>query len=162
MPCRIFIFQPIKEYASQIEDRFKQNNMINVYPFGLSDKTSESLILLKGDGSTTRFNNLSINKNENKLQIKLKDIIEFIDSNAISEIDLIKINIEGGEYEIMPRLFEMKRIHNFKFIQIQFHYYDENSKKQRNVIRELLSETHNCDYCYEFIWENWTRKDVCV
>ena len=53
------------------------------------------------------------------------DIVEFVDSEKITEIDLLKINIEGGEYDVIPRLLDTKMINKIKYIQIQFHMLEK-------------------------------------
>lgn len=39
----------------------------------------------------------------------------------IDDIGLMKINIEGGEYELLERMIELGIINKVKDIQIQFH-----------------------------------------
>mgnify|MGYP001246724257 CR=1 FL=1 len=86
--------------------------------------------------------------------------MEFINEQNISEIDLMKINIEGGEYNVMQRLLDENKVRNIRCLQIQFHDLDKNSVQKKEYIRNLLYKTHTCEYCYEFIWENWIRKDM--
>ena len=158
MPCKIFIFEPIANLAKRIETRFASNEMIKIFSFGLSNKTEKKLIGVIGDGegsSTYRTKD-----SENKEFISLVDIVEFIEKYKISEIDLLKVNIEGGEYDLLPRLISANKLSSIKYIQVQFHNFEKNSKQKKDQIREDLEKTHICDYCYEFIWENWIRKDL--
>ena len=76
----------------------------------------------------------------------------------ISKVDLIKINVEGGEYSLLERMIDKQIIENFKNIQVQFHKFFPNSAQRRNAIRNALSKTHFITYDYPFIWENWQRK----
>ena len=72
----------------------------------------------------------------------------------------MKINIEGGEYNVIQRLIEKNKVKILNICQIQFHILDKKSKIKRDYIRKLLRKTHNCEYCYEFVWENWIRKII--
>ena len=52
------------------------------------------------------------------------------------------------------------KMSKIKYIQVQFHDIDSESKQKKDLIRKNLGQTHVCNYCYEFIWENWVRKDL--
>jgi hypothetical protein len=41
---------------------------------------------------------------------------------------------------------------------IQFHVNIKDHKQKREDIRNLLSKTHNEDWCYKNIWESWSLK----
>ena len=98
-------------------------------------------------------------KTEETQTIQLKSIINFIKENNIAQIDLIKINIEGGEYELLESLIENNLIKIFTNIQVQFHdFLLEDGKERMNKIQEHLSKTHQLTYQYEFVWENWKLK----
>jgi FkbM family methyltransferase len=71
-------------------------------------------------------------------------------------VDVLKINIEGAEYELLNYI-TMTGLHkNCKNIQVQFHqiagapyehWYSE-------IIKQL-SKTHRLTWKYEWVWENW-------
>lgn len=71
----------------------------------------------------------------------------------------MKINIEGGEYQVIPALIDSGFIKNIRDIQVQFHDFIENAMAQRSEIRNRLKETHYLTYDYLFVWENWRLKD---
>lgn len=159
MPCEIYIFEPVKEYQLTIKNRFKLNKMIKVFPFGLSSKTESTYIDTNGASSSVFDNNPNNKGIKSREKIKLVNIVDFINEQNIFEIDLMKINIEGGEYDVLSKLLDENKVINIKYLQIQFHDLDKNSFQKKENIRNKLRETHNCEYCYEFIWENWIRKD---
>ena len=85
------------------------------------------------------------------------DIFEFITKNNIKKVDLIKINIEGGEYALIKRLIDKGLINRFSNIQVQFHDFIPNAKELRNKLRTQLEKTHKLTYDFPFVWENWQR-----
>lgn len=91
-------------------------------------------------------------------QIQLKDAIDFFNTIHITHIDLLKINIEGGEYDFLERIIEDKIINNITNIQVQFHDFAPNAEVRMKAIQSKLSQTHYTTYSYEFVWENWTLK----
>lgn len=160
MPCNLYIFEPVKQNYLIIKKRFELNKKIEVFPFGLSNKTKTTLMEVKGEGSSTFINDINNAANNPREKVKLIDIIEFINEYNISEIDLMKINIEGGEYDVLKRLLDKNKVRNIKYLQIQFHNLDKSSTQKKDEIRSLLQNTHSCQYCYEFVWENWVRKNI--
>jgi FkbM family methyltransferase len=150
--CNIYIFEPFINYFNLIKDKFNSNDKVKIYNFGLSNKTSEELLYISEDGSSI------FQKNNNAIKINLVDINNFLQEEKLTQIDLIKINIEGSEYDVLEQLIQSDYINNIKNIQVQFHKFVENAENRRNEIRKKLSETHYETYCYEFVWENWRLK----
>jgi FkbM family methyltransferase len=151
--ANIYIFEPIREFFLIIKNKFSNNEKVKPFNFGLAGKDQELEISLSDNSSSVYLNG------ENKETIQLKSIVDFIKTNKIKQIDLIKINIEGGEYELLESLIDNGCMSIFKNIQIQFHdFLFENAKERMNKIQENLSKTHELTYQYEFVWENWKRK----
>lgn len=151
--ANIYIFEPIRDFSLIIKNKFSNNEKVKSFNFGLAGKEQELKISLSDNSSSIYLNG------ENKEMIQLKSIVDFIKTNNIKQIDLIKINIEGGEYELLESLIENGCISIFKNIQVQFHdFLFENAKERMNKIQENLSKTHELTYQYEFVWENWKVK----
>ena len=92
--------------------------------------------------------------------IEIKDIASLKELNNIA-IDLMNINIEGGEYDLLNRLIETKILNNIYNIQIQFHEWYPSMKKSklyRTQIHEKLKKSHKLVYSYDFVWEKWSKK----
>lgn len=86
------------------------------------------------------------------------DVSRFMDEFTPASIDLAKINIEGGEYDLLPALARAGQLGRFDLLQIQFHLYDKQQIAERDAIRTDLGKTHTCDWSYDFVWEQWHRK----
>lgn len=149
--CNIYVFEPVKEYYEIIEDRFKDISKIKAFHFGLSDKDEKSSITLSDNGTS-----VFLTEGE-KEEISLKSTANFLNNHNIKKIDLLKINIEGGEFSVLPDLIKNNKIHNINNLQIQFHNFIPNAEKLRNDIRDELCKTHHLTYDYFFVWENWQR-----
>ncbi|MCU7551290.1 FkbM family methyltransferase [Chitinophagaceae bacterium LB-8] len=150
--CNIHIFEPYQEYAKNIQDRFKRNKKIYVHSFGLSNITNTSKLSLLNDSS-------SLFKSEaNATDVEIIEAAGFIDENQIDKIDLMKINIEGGEYDLLDHLIDKGLIKKIENIQIQFHDFVTDAEMRMRSIQSKLSKTHYVTYQYEFVWENWALK----
>ena len=66
-------------------------------------------------------------------KINTIDINEILDK--YSQIDLLKINIEGGEYDILERMYKTGTINKVQNLQIQFHNFVEDAQsKYDNIV----------------------------
>jgi FkbM family methyltransferase len=146
---KVYIFEPVEDYYKIIKEKFKNNRSIEVFHYGLSDKDG-SFEIFVSESLSSIYNN--VGKKEN---IHLKSITSFINENNITHIDLIKINIEGGEFDVLPELIKTNFINKITDLQVQFHTFADNAINRREEIRGLLSKTHSPTYDYWFIWENW-------
>jgi len=73
------------------------------------------------------------------------------------DIALMKINIEGMEYDIMPHILESGLQKNINHFQVQFHLMDLDSERKYMLIKKKLSETHQIEWRSPFCWESWYR-----
>ena len=81
--------------------------------------------------------------------------------SRFDEIALLKMNIEGAEYDLLGHIYRAGMVSRIKDLQIQFHLVEsEDSMMRYEVISELLSETHSPTWEYPFCWENWRRDDA--
>lgn len=88
---------------------------------------------------------------------------ECFDVNKLIEqypvIDLLKVNIEGAEYDVLSHIIGAGLHSRIENIQVQFHQIDgvpyETWYKE---IAEKLIETHKTTWQYPYCWENWQLK----
>lgn len=147
--CRIYIFEPMPEFAQYIEKRFLKNPKISVHGFGLSGETCKENLNVSADGSSI------FKQTSNSVEITLIKASDFLKENNINHIDLMKINIEGGEYSLLEHLIETDFVKQIDNIQVQFHDFVPNAEGQMQRIQKNLEETHRLTYQYMFVWENW-------
>lgn len=71
-------------------------------------------------------------------------------------IDLLKINIEGAEYDLLQHIICAGLHTRIKNIQVQFHEIKGVPfEKWYNDIAGKLNVTHKTIWRYPFCWENW-------
>lgn len=150
----IYIFEPVPEYAYNIKKKFADNLKVLTFPYGLSDKNSVLEIALNDDNSSfyIKKGGIVVNTEVKEFSAKLLDQLQ------ISKIDLMKINIEGAEYDLLNHMINNDTIKLVDNLQIQFHNFVPGAITKRNSIRDRLKQTHEETWCYEFVWENWTIK----
>lgn len=150
----VYIFEPYEVYFKNIKAKFLHNKQVRVFQYGLSKKTETTQLSL-ADNSSSIFL-----KSENSVDIKLVDAAEFLQQHRITQIDLMKINIEGGEYDLLEHLIATGDVKKIKNIQVQFHDFVPDAEQRMKAIQHNLQKTHELTYQYEFVWENWKLKNT--
>ena len=69
----------------------------------------------------------------------------------------MKINIEGGEYELLDRLLDTGLINIIDNLQVQFHDHVDGAIGRMQRIQSRLGTKFNLTYQVPFVWENWHR-----
>ncbi|MCP9762912.1 FkbM family methyltransferase [Lacihabitans soyangensis] len=156
--CKIFIFEPCLEYYQIIEKRFKSNKKVIPLNLGLSGQNVKLKIHKNGVSSSIfpSKSNSSVGEVE---EIELLSAKDFLFSNSLLKVNLIKINIEGGEFDLLEYLIDENLIERFDNILVQFHENFHNDSNIRMAkIHSKLSNTHFLTFQFPFVWENWKRK----
>ena len=74
------------------------------------------------------------------------------------KFDLLKLNIEGGEYAVLNRLIFSGDINKINNIQVQFHKIKKSSSEDRLNIVRSPRKTHTRSWYFPWVWENWEIK----
>jgi FkbM family methyltransferase len=151
--CNIYAFEPVEKFYMKGLANFP-NKKIHLFNYGLGNKDEIKLMSIQEDSS-------SLFKFENIIDVQIKSFLNVLYCELdkhINFIDLIKINIEGAEYDLLDYMLDFEIVNICKNIQIQFHTFVENAKERRDIIRERLIVTHKETYNFPYVWENWTLK----
>ncbi|HAT84613.1 MAG TPA: FkbM family methyltransferase [Rhizobiales bacterium] len=152
--CKVFIFEPSQAFFTRCQDRFADNTMVHIFPYGLADTTQDVLLSNDDDGSS-----VFLEQGEGSEKISLHDVTDVLEELSVNTIDLMKINIEGGEFPLLQKLIESGWISRIRHCQIQFHNFVPNARAMRQTIRTELAKTHDENWNYPFIWESWSLRD---
>jgi FkbM family methyltransferase len=152
--CRILVFEPVRSFADAIALRFRHNSDIEVFPCALGGRSRREVISLGGASSSAYKDKPA------KEEIEYVDVAEWFAAREVTEVRLMKINIEGGEYELLERLIERGLTSRIADIQVQFHNFPPDAEARMTAIQRALGATHRPTYQYRFVWENWRRLDA--
>jgi FkbM family methyltransferase len=150
--CKVHCFEPIPSFANSLIQRFKQNSNVTVYDLALGNKDTVITISVDENASGTYA------KSKNSINVKSIDITTHIDSCQIKKIDLLKLNLEGAEYDILDKLITENRIHLVDALLVQFHDFVPNHNERYKNLYQNLVLTHKLEWQYEFVWELWKLK----
>ena len=142
---KIYSFEPIydnfkklKETSDNLYDDFPDTD-INIYNFAFGSKKTISKIKYLNESSSSTINPIDTNttyfkkkkkflfkkNNENfyrDIEIKQKKLIDFVNQNKIKNIDFMKIDTEGYEYEVLLGCENFLK--NINFIIFEHHYHN--------------------------------------
>jgi len=147
--CYCYIFEPHPKYFDILNKKFNSNEKVKIFNFGLLDKNKN--IYLSDDSASSR-----LISSDQGINVNVRDVSEVIDELEIENIDLLKSNIEGAEYDLLNRLIDTHKIKKIKSLQIQYHKdHTENAEFLRAEINKKLNNSHVNIWSYYFVWERW-------
>lgn len=148
----IYVFEPVKKHYDVICEKFKGDDSVKVFDFGLSSKNETVKITLTGDSSSIHL------ESDDFEEIEIRDIREFLFENKIFHVDLVKINIEGEEYNLLEYLCSTPELNIFENYLVQFHRFIDNYEIRRQNILEVVNKYYDVIFNYEMIFEGWSLK----
>lgn len=158
----IHSFEPNKKLYEKLVKRYSDKDNIHIYNIGISNATGKLLFNESVMDTTSTFEELNMNSSYLKQKSKIlgvspdeiiKDSYEvdvitlqnFIVSNNIDKIDVLKIDTEGHEYKCLQGLFDSLPSYNIGIIQLEQHHDDmyTNNTSEKDIMHLLQSNGYN-------------------
>jgi FkbM family methyltransferase len=148
------VFEVVPDLCDAIRTRSAGNSRIVVHPFGLAGADREEELFLADEGSSTFADRSSAGR---RITIRLVDAARWFEKELAGRtVDLMKVNIEGGEYELLEHLIAMGLVPRIRNIQVQFHEdVIPRAARRMERIQSRLAKTHHLTWQERFVWENW-------
>lgn len=153
----IYCFELEPNFAKDIAARFESNPKIRCFDYGLSGENGTLSLMQKGMGSTLYADSGVHPASGKSVQVRVRDIVEVLNELGLKNVDLLKLNIEGGEYDVLERMIAADRLKDVGCLMVQFHEWLDHANARRDAIRRALKRTHRLVWDYRFIWEQWVR-----
>lgn len=149
--CKIHIFEPVSSFYEAISKRFLRNPSISVWKYGAGGVERTEQIRVCADSS-------SVHRGSGATEtIQIINFCDWLVRHELDHIDLLKLNIEGGEYEVLEHMINTDMLRRVTHIQVQFHRIGADSDDRVKRIQESLKTTHVATYQYPYVWESWSR-----
>ncbi|MBK8040754.1 MAG: FkbM family methyltransferase [Verrucomicrobiaceae bacterium] len=152
--CEVHVFEPVPAFFEALKARFAGNQRITLHPFGLGGRTESLPMSIEANGSS----HVKETETEKTVSAQIISFEDFISESCISRVDLMKINIEGAEFDLLDHLIRHGRQSMIRDLQVQFHRFVRDASARRRDLRRRLAETHDLTYNFYFVWENWHLK----
>lgn len=146
----IYFFEPSPRALEFAKQRLGNYPKIAMYNFGLGDKNGTFAF-----GNDAQLGGSFLTKAGPVIQAEMVDIAEFIAEYNIQHIDMMQVNIEGGEYYLLPYLINTGIIKTIRRLLIHWHT-NPDLHSYGDTIRTKLYETHHMTRSWVF--EAWERK----
>jgi len=151
--CKIYVFEPHPELFSKLKIRFKEQKNIIILNKALSDFSGYAEI--SDDSNASRISSTKLNAG---IKCEVTTLNSVMLEHEIETIDLMKVNIEGSEFELFSDIFNHGLQDSILAFLVQFHDFVPNAAKKRATILEQLGKTHSLKWCFDFVWESWIKK----
>lgn len=132
-PKRVFCIEPSKELFPALLKNTKNENVICINK-GISNKNGN--IIFKG-----LFNKHSNEMWSSNIEAKSIRFDTFVYDYNISKIDFLKVDCEGGEYDIFNDSNLSWIVNNVKKIAGKFHIHNDELKEKFKIFRETYLKT---------------------
>lgn len=145
---RVIGFEPIPQLFNNLVKKFGANEKVILYnaAAGIEDREKVKLYLddqktFIGSGSTLFSEKTSGKVSKDKfVEVTLIDFSRFVKEN-LSKDDyiIIRINIEGGEYDLLEHLIETSAIYYFNEMECHWHH-DKSFKDSSRITKKRQDE----------------------
>ena len=143
------IYEPVPIFYDGCLTRFKMKNNISVLPYGVTSNGRN--IDLAIDGPRTKSDDVGDDP-----IFPSKSMIDIL--NNLDQVELLKMNIEGLEYECLYSIIVSGHIKKINYLLIQFHNFKVEDESDYVKITELISEDFVNIFRFKWKWELWQIK----
>jgi FkbM family methyltransferase len=147
-----WLYEPIPEFFSVCANKFHNKENIVVSQKAVS--ADGRRIKMQIDGLRSRQKSVNFPEGVTIDSISIQEIFD-----SVSEIQLVKMNIEGMEYECLEQLIRTNSLIKAKYLLIQFHNFEKDSQNRRDLLRKQMARDFEIIYTFEWMWELWIRKE---
>lgn len=136
---KVYVFEPMPENYKLLRDNVEINKASNVFAYNkaLSNKNGKQAFYISEGDNKGNNSFYQIYKNSKKIEVELISISDFIRKNKIKNIDFLKVDCEGGEYDIFMRspTSILKKIRK-----ISMEYHNINEKMNGGILKDFLEK----------------------
>ena len=145
--ARSVVIEPIPAFAAALRERFGGNRRVRVIEAALGAAAGELALSIAGDGSSAFGAAPGAT-----VRARVMDAAALV---AEEPPALLKLNIEGGEFEVLERLAAAGLLGPIRSLLIQFHRVVPEAEARRDRLRATLARTHREAFSHAFVWERW-------
>jgi FkbM family methyltransferase len=155
--CRSQIFEPVPSFAEHCNQLFKNNRSVQVFnaALGGTDRKTTFNMLDNGTSEYRGGDDTAVQH----IEANVIDIVRVFDGLGGNRVACLKLNIEGGEYEVLERMAEASKLALCDSLLIQFHRQPEGYETSYRSVVTALSKSHIRVWSYEMVWDKWVCKE---
>jgi len=147
---KLYLFEPQKWLEAELKFAFK-GYRAQVCPFGLGTENKTTTLWEFGNDGATFVSNADARDIGQMAEIR--EIRTAFTEIGLGVIDLMLINIEGGEYTLIPHMFERSILPKWLMVQMHLKFGDEHK------LRAQIAEHYRLLWDYGSILTAWERRE---
>ena len=148
MKSLVYAFEPNYYLGYFLKDKYENNKNFIFFQQALSDKNQKLMFynandsLISDGASIVKTDSKELNQEE-AYEVECIDLCAFIKEllNKHSKISVLKLDIEGAEFEILDKLLDEKLFKNIDYIFAETHErFFDNPKQKINALKEKVEK----------------------
>ncbi len=149
--CTVYAFEPSPGPAAKAADALAPYPEVTVLPYAVGASNGTAMLTRDGPGSSIYGGRGEFGR----VDVEVRDIVGVLEELDLSTVDVLKVNIEGAEYDLLERLGGTGWLPRIGTLSIQFHEWHPHAHRRRRRIRAMLRATHEQVWSYGWVWELW-------
>ena len=136
--CKVFAFDPTPKSVVWVKENVTTQNFV-FSPIGVAkEKDSRKFYLPTNNNHVSgSIHDIKTINNSNSIDLKFDSLSNIMKDNNHSKLDLLKMDIEGAEYEVIDHI--QKNNIDIKQILVEFHpHFEKDGKKKTKKAIEKL------------------------
>jgi FkbM family methyltransferase len=150
----IHAFEPVPSAFKRMQRRLADHPNVHMHKLGLGADNERVTMSVDGPGSSMYASTGVFGSTD----VEIRDVVDVFDELGLHEIDVLKVNIEGAEYDLLDRLAETDWLPRVRVLSVQFHEWHPHAYKRRRTARRNFRRSHEEVWNYPWVWELWRRK----
>ena len=149
----LYAFEPDPMSSPRLRAALAVHPKATALRYGLGAASATAHLTLAGPGSSLYGAGASFGTRA----VEIRDVVAVLETLAPTGVDLMKVNIEGGEYDLLDRVIAGGWLPRVRQLLVQFHEWHPKAYRRRRAIRRALARTHHEVWGYAWLWELWRR-----
>ncbi len=147
--CRVDAYEPVREWYEQGSQSIARGERPNIHLYhgAVGCWRGETDMVIKGDST-----GLYADREGREIE---RTPLHLIDDVIGDGCDLLKLNIEGMEFDVLERMIKLDLAERCRNIQVQFHTCAPEAERRYEWIKRNLLTTHFLTYHFPWCWENY-------
>jgi FkbM family methyltransferase len=151
--CKILAFDPTPNSIEWCKKQ-KLHPNFSFYEFGLARQTMDSKFFLPKktnhvSGSLVVHDKLSVH---NQVNVKMKSFSDIVKEFNHKTIDIVKLDIEGSEYDVVDSILASKIIIKQIVLEVHERFFNNGKEKTESLLKKLRKKgylLHSISYSYQ-------------
>jgi len=151
----VYVFEPQDWAFDEIKVQMGHNAKAHLYQFGLWTHAAKMTLNEYGrDGGT-----LMQPEAKDPHPVMVTDVYSFFIHEHLENIDVCLMNIEGGEFVLLPYMIGMGMMPHIKYFWCQWHLFVQSSAEKMIRLHKMLAQTHDMYWDCGSTAQAWVRRD---